>query len=385
VAAIHDGAVRALVLVVGWPGRPLNVAMTETAVRERLATWVKPDLEANSYGRLTVDFDVRHLGNVLAGSPHCRLGDVIAEAIALVDATVDFRAYASVGVWAPAGGCGFGGVAYLCPVHVTTLDGRLSLGVHWDDGGASPDYAAVVTNHEWGHGQCSHHSRARTATGASEYGDQGSWMGNSHNRCQMRGVQKAHIGLLRPEEIAVVTTSGEVDFAALESYALTPKVVSIPSHDLWLEVRSPAAWCATRAAGKPFLAGVSVVQGQADGGSLLLGPNGGPATGWDAVPVGGAFVTEGLRVDVLAVGNGRGRVRVTLGSTTTSTTRPTTTSTRASTTTTSSTSRPPTTVTPTTTTLRCIRRRQSCLVNGVRHPERCCSGRCGKPGNKCRQ
>src|SRR6185503_18040017 len=130
--AIHDGIVHGLIVAAGWPTKPTDfTAFSEANIASTLSGVTEPDLEANSYGRLDQTFDVKVVGNVLSGEPHCRLADLQAEIISLVDPMTDFTKLQSLGTWAPAATC-FGGVANLFPVLTSTADGRVPLGLHWD-------------------------------------------------------------------------------------------------------------------------------------------------------------------------------------------------------------------------------------------------------------
>lgn len=286
---ITTGALRGIIILAGWADKPLGNGVTTATAADAFRRIVKPDLEANAYQRATWDFDVVDAG-VLSGTSHCRFLDLVREAVDIVDPRVDFSAYATIAVLAPTS-C-WGGIAGVCQWSYTTVDGTRPIGLNWDTTSGGPDHAATVAVHEIGHNQCGLHCKLRIdAAGLppflrwgsltiSEYGSNLCALGNINPRCQFSCPVQIVTGALRPEEVQLVTESGDYPLATLETVPAGVKCLRIqrgggPMTDLYVERRAPVPGtaCAAAAAGSEFADGLGLLLSFPDlDGPVIGGP-----------------------------------------------------------------------------------------------------------------
>ena len=221
-----------LVVPISFPDKPaVRTAASIAADFERLPPWIA----RASYGHSTLAVDVHD--TVWSARPFldvvCDFGAVIAEAVKLTDATIDYRTVSIIDVVLPAidwqtsiGLCPNGGAggAYVGRWPVSTKDGEVALGQTI----TSEEYAASI--HEIGHTLGLNHANglacgAETLPSGSlagcvsrEYGDPFDSMGQAFG--DWSATRKAQLGWMTgPERIARLTETGTYVLEALESPA----------------------------------------------------------------------------------------------------------------------------------------------------------------------
>ncbi len=128
------------------------------ALQAQYDTVIAPYLEMVSYGRATAPTpDVIGVLHSTRSTTDCNFPEMVHDAIALADPMIDFRNYDFVSLVAPKT-CGWGGIAFLGRVTVTTGDGTVVLGLNANDADYGPVVVGGILIHELGHNLGIHHA-----------------------------------------------------------------------------------------------------------------------------------------------------------------------------------------------------------------------------------